>query len=303
MLHKVFKLRELFPELAKEKLETLSETRRKYIESVGKTDECWAPYIEPTVTAYCPNVSPELDQNAKRISVLICPGGSYEFCSFREAEPIALAFNSLGYNAFVLNYSVAPVRYPQALLEVSASVALIRSKAEYFHADPQKIAVCGFSAGGHLAASLGVFWNEQFITDTLSIGEGSNRPNAMILGYPVITSGKYAHQGSMDCLLGKNAPKELVEKMSLELQVSENTPPTFIWHTFDDDCVPCENTLLFANALRGKNIPFELHIFPKGVHGLSLSNKITAKYKEQDLPHVAKWFNLCHEWLELIFNS
>ncbi|MFO7161050.1 MAG: alpha/beta hydrolase [[Clostridium] cellulosi] len=303
MLHKVFKLRELFPELAKESLESLSEARRKHIESVGKANECWAAYREPTLTAYCPDVSPEIDKNSKRISILICPGGSYEFCSFREAEPIALAFNALGYNAFVLNYSVAPVRYPQALLEVSASMALIRNKAEIFHADPQKIAVCGFSAGGHLAASLGVFWNEEFISDTLGIEKCSNKPNAMILGYPVITSGEYTHQGSMNCLLGKNAPKELVEKMSLELQVSENTPPAFIWHTFEDDCVPCENALLFANALRKKNIPFELHIFQNGGHGLSLCNKVTSKFDEQNIPHVSNWFQLCHEWLEVLFNS
>lgn len=301
MLHENYKLRDLFPLILKESSEILSAKRNEHNNSVGRAGESWAEYKEPSLTAYCPDVSEELNTDARRITVVICPGGAYEFCSFREAEPIALAFNNLGYNAFVLNYSVAPQRYPQALLELSASVSFIRNNSKRFHADPEKIIVCGFSAGGHLAASLGVFWNENFIKDSLGIERGANRPDGMILGYPVITSGDYAHKYSFECLLGKNASPEQMDKMSLEKHVCDKTPPAFIWHTFSDDCVPVENSLLFANAMKKYNIPFELHIFPEGGHGLSLCTEITSKNSSQINPHCANWFSLCHEWLELNF--
>lgn len=303
MLHEVYKLRELFPQFAKSSIESLKNARRTFIQADGCANEPWAEYEEPTLTAYCPAVSAELDEHPHRVSVLICPGGGYEFCSFREAEPIATAFNAMGYNAFVLNYSVAPVTYPQALLELAASVSLIRSKADYFHADKNGIIVCGFSAGAHLAASLGVFWHENFISEILGDESISFKPNAMILGYPVITSGKFAHTGSLDCLLGNNADKKLLDKMSLELQVSNETPPAFIWHTFEDGCVPVENSLLLAGALRKNKVPFELHIFPNGGHGLSLCNEITAQGEGHINHHCANWMPLCKEWINLNFNK
>ena len=257
--------------------------------------------FEPTLTAYVSENSGEINLNRKRPSVLICPGGGYEFTSDREAEPVALKFLSLGYNAFVLRYSVAPERYPTALLQVSAAVALIRRQAEKFNADADQIAVCGFSAGAHLACSLGVFWNEPLLAQTLAIEKGSNRPNAMILAYPVITSGEYAHTGSFDCLLGKDASQELKDKMSLENQVNKEVPPAFLWHTFSDQAVPVENTLLFAGALKKWNIPFELHIYPEGRHGLSLCDYETSGTEDQLNPHCGSWANLCDEWLKLLF--
>ncbi|MDR3552786.1 MAG: alpha/beta hydrolase, partial [Clostridia bacterium] len=255
--------------------------------------------FEPILTSYCPDNTPEVDPDRKFPSIVICPGGGYEFTSDREAEPVALNFAASGYNTFVLRYSLAPARYPQALLELSAAMAFVRRHAEEFHVDPEQIAVCGFSAGGHLACSLGTLWQEPFIAETLKLAAGENRPNAMILCYPVISSGIFAHRGSFDNLLGTDAPAGLLEKTSLEKQVGPGTPPAFIWHTFDDDVVPVQNALLLAQALRDHNVPFELHIFPHGAHGLSLCDSRTDTDTADFLPSpkCSVWTTLCKAWL------
>ncbi|NLJ75056.1 MAG: prolyl oligopeptidase family serine peptidase, partial [Firmicutes bacterium] len=147
--------------------------------------------------------------------------------------------------------------------------------------------------GGHLAASLGVHWS--------TVGSEVNQPNALILCYPVITSGPFAHRGSFDALLGSNPTPEMLKEMSLEKQVNENTPPTFIWHTVADSVVPVENTLLFAQALQSYNIPFEMHIFPNGDHGLSLATAETDDGVRGIHPHIASWITWCIEWLEELF--
>ncbi|WP_083258838.1 alpha/beta hydrolase [Cellulosilyticum sp. I15G10I2] len=253
----------------------------------------------PTLSAYIVANSNDIHPNYKRPSVVICPGGGYRLTSDREAEPVALRFVAAGFNAFVLRYSVETNKYPAQLLEVSAAVAYIRKMANKWSVDENKIIVCGFSAGGHLAGSLGVFWNQSFIREKLGLEAGENKPNAMILSYPVITAGEFAHQGSFNHLLGPEASQEQRDTLSLENHVSVNTPPTFIWHTLDDTTVPVENALLFARALREKNILFELHIYYQGVHGLSLCDKTTAHIEkpEQINPHAATWFNLALGWL------
>lgn len=235
----------------------------------------------------------------KRPAVLICPGGGYSHTSEREAEPVAMQFNAAGFHAFVLYYSVAPARHPQPLLDLSRAVCLLRENNESWKVNPQKIAVCGFSAGGHLAASLGVHWKKSFL-EIPGITIGDNHPDALILSYPVITSGKYAHQGSFANLLGPDPGSDLREKMSLEKQVNSQTPPTFLWHTFADSAVPVENSLLFARALRKKQIPFELHIYPEGGHGLSLATEETATSNLPPDPHPATWIKLCLSWLKNI---
>jgi len=255
----------------------------------------------PTLTTYVLDNSPEMDINRKRASILICPGGAYAFTSDREAEPVMMKFFSEGFNVFILRYSVAPAKHPQPLLDVSRAMWLIRQNAEAWHVDTGKIAVCGFSAGGHLAASLGVFWNEDYIKEAIGMPEGMNRPNALILAYPVITSGEYAHRGSFENLLGENATEEQLKSMSLELHVNEMTPPSFIWHTFNDEAVPVENSLLFAQSLRKQGIPFELHIYPDGPHGLSICSRETAPVPSMYNPHAASWIPLCIEWLKHVF--
>lgn len=253
-----------------------------------------------TLKIFIPDNSKEIDLNRKNKAILICPGGGYEFVSEREGDPVALAFLGLGFNVFVLTYEVAPaVMHPQPLLDVSRAMCIIRENAEKWHTESDKIAVCGFSSGAHLAASLGVFWDAQYIQDSLKIPYGLNKPNAQILCYPVITSQKdISHRGSFYNLLGKNQPEDVYESMSLEKHVKSNTPPAFIWHTFDDNCVPVENSLVFAQSLRKNSIPFELHIFPKGVHGLSLADQRTGNCDDYINDYVSKWFKLCVHWLE-----
>lgn len=246
----------------------------------------------PTLTTYI------LDKirNDTRPAVLICPGGAYSGCADIEAEPIAMRFMAAGFHVFILRYSVYPNKYPKALEEVSKSVQIIRQNADEWHIDKDKIAVCGFSAGSHLACSLGVFWNQEPIKTT----DESNKPNAMILSYPVITSGEKAHKGSFDNLCGDNP--ELVEKMSLEKRVTKDTPKTFLWHTFADQAVPVENSLLFANALREHDIPFELHIYPEGRHGLALAIPDTGLTQDDVVSaNVKGWIDLACNWLWEVF--
>ena len=245
----------------------------------------------PTLDTYI------LKGEKKRPAVLICPGGGYRHTSPREAEAIALQFTRVGYHSFVLYYSVAPRRHPQPLLDLARSMTIIRENAEEWNVDAGKIAVCGFSAGGHLAASLGVHWNKSYLFKQEGIKEGWTKPNLLILSYPVITEGEFAHKGSFENLLGSDASKEQREEMSIEKQVGVQMPPAFIWHTFEDSSVPVENSLLLAKAMREKNIPFEMHIYPDGVHGLSLATEETDIVQEG----VETWMDLCINWLKREF--
>ncbi|MFT8889700.1 MAG: alpha/beta hydrolase [Ethanoligenens sp.] len=303
MQYEVIRLREVFPVLAGQPVDVLKEMREAYSRAEGLSDGLGA-YREPTLTVYCPDNSDEVDVNCVRPSVIICPGGGYSYVSFREGEPVALAFVAQGYNAFVLDYTVAPQRYPTALLELAASMAFIRKQADRFHVDPDAIAVAGFSAGGHLAACLGTLWQEPFLADMLELDVQAIRPNALILSYSVLSSDQFTHMDSFDNLLGKDAEGNQREQLSLEKRVNPNTPPTFLWHTVTDPVVPVENALLFANALRMKHIPFELHLYSEGGHGLSLCGPETAGTQKQYInPHCSTWFTLCDQWLRLVFNG
>jgi acetyl esterase/lipase len=235
---------------------------------------------------------------ASKPSVLVCPGGAYSDIADREGEPVALAFTTCGFQAFVLNYEVPPVSFRQPLLDVSKALCLIRENAEQWHTDANRIAVCGFSAGGHLAASLGVFWKDESIRAALGIPERMNKPNALILCYPVITSqSAMRHKESFRCLFSGNPDESIYDAMSLENYISCDTPATFVWHTFDDASVPVDNALRFAQGLKNNRIPFEMHIFPNGPHGLSLCDERTDGIDGFMNPHAGKWFDLCVEWL------
>lgn len=234
----------------------------------------------------------------ERPLVLVCPGGGYQHTSDREAEPVAMQFLSMGYHVAVLRYSVAPAVYPTALLELCASMIYIREHAKEWSVKSDAIYVGGFSAGGHLAASLGVFWKtDKQLADYFQVEAEVLQPNALILCYPVITSGEYAHRGSFDNLLA--GKQELLDKMSLENQVNEYVPKTFIWHTFEDKSVPLENSLYFAKALREHNIPFEYHVFPNGHHGLGLANRLSESEPGIDTQKACQaWISLCKTFLE-----
>lgn len=257
---------------------------------------------EAIISAYIPENSEEININKKRETIIICPGGGYEFTSDRESEPIALKFVAQGFNAVVIRYSIAPVRYPTALLELAETVRYVREKEKEWNVDTEKVIVCGFSAGGHLAGSLGVLWNNEIIEKYLDIKNEEVKPNAMILCYPVISSGEFAHKGSFDSLLGEKEAEISRENLSLEKLVSIETPKTFLWHTFDDGTVPVQNSLLFSNALASNKVQFELHIYPSGVHGLGLCEEITAMNgrSEHINSHIASWFNLACQWIKTL---
>lgn len=242
---------------------------------------------------YFQEPSPEIKCSVLRPAVVICPGGAYAFTSDREAEPVALSFAARGFQACVLRYPVAPARFPAALCALAQAVAFVRENAAPYAVDPQQISVCGFSAGGHLAGSLGVFWNEPFLAAQTGLAPAQMRPNRMVLCYPVITGGSFAHKGSFDNLLGQDADAAARARLSLEQCVTPDTPPAFLWHTVTDEAVPVENSMLFAMALRKAGVPFEAHLYAKGTHGLALANALTEN------PSGAGVQAECTGWLEL----
>lgn len=241
-------------------------------------------------------------EGMKRRAMLVIPGGGYEFCSDREAEPIAKAFMAQGMNAFVLTYSIGKrAHFPQPMLDASMAMHILRSRAEEFHIDPDCITVCGFSAGGHLAASMATLWHRPEHYEPLGMPYGENRPNGAILCYPVITAGDKAHRGSFDALLGdKASSQELLDAYSLEKHVDERSVPAFLWHTASDPGVPVENSLYMASAYAAAGVPFELHVFPEGPHGLSLATRETADDPAGIgvNPHCAQWVKLAVRWMD-----
>ncbi|MBP5249473.1 MAG: alpha/beta hydrolase [Lachnospiraceae bacterium] len=230
------------------------------------------------LTCYIRDYYDSFDKDRKRPAILVCPGGAYQYTSEREAEPVALKFSGMGYQTFVLDYSCSPTgaEYPTALTQALASIKYIRENAEEWHIDPKKITVMGFSAGGHLAANVSVDHENEAVLKAIGAKKNECRPDACVLCYPVISSGKWAHRGSIDNLMGSKKSDELQEHLSLENRVNTDTPPTFLWHTWADGSVPVQNTLLYALALKDKNVTAEVHIFPFGGHGLSLANAETS---------------------------
>ena len=252
------------------------------------------------VTYFLDNTE-EIDTKRVRPLILLCPGGGYVMTSDREAEPIAMQFLAAGFHVAILRYSVAPARYPVALREVAWSMAWLRDHAQEYHIDKDRIITMGFSAGGHLAAAYGDFWkNHEFLAQELGVDAETLRPNGQILGYPVISSGPKAHRDSFISLLGEHYD-ELVDAMSLENQVNEDVPPTFLWHTETDDLVPVENSILFFNALHEHHIPVEMHIYPIGGHGISLATEET-RYRDGGgiFPQCQNWIEMAIRWAKEI---
>lgn len=251
------------------------------------------------LTVYLLDNTPEIDAARRHPMVLICPGGGYTMTSDREAEPVALAFLAKGFHVAVLRYTISPQGYfPTQLFETARAMEWIRTHAEEWHCDTERIVLCGFSAGGHLAASYAALWNRAFIRNTLGLSAEMLRPNGAILCYPVITSGDFAHRYSFDALLGKRRDSaEMLRLVSVEKQVGGDVPPMFIWHTFSDDTVPVENALNMAAALAAYKIPVELHIFPKGGHGLSLCDERTTSCSYGIQSDCAVWMDMASRWL------
>jgi acetyl esterase/lipase len=237
-----------------------------------------------------------LGEQGGRWGVLILPGGGYHVIAESEGEPVALAFLGAGVQAFVLEYSIAPdARWPQALRETAAAVAYLRQNAERYGIDPHKIAVCGFSAGGHLAGCAANLWGHEALNG-LGLSPEAVRPDASILCYPVISDDpKFGHVGSFTQLLGEGV--ETPRELWLENSVTAQTPPTFLWATVTDDTVPVENTMTYAAALRREGVPFELHLYGDGPHAMGLATADSAWNPDFTNPHAASWHGLCVEWL------
>lgn len=241
----------------------------------------------------------EINPNRKRPMIVICPGGGYHFCSEREAESVAVKFCAYGFNTSILRYTCNKEEnpnlkiYPKPQQELADTVAYIREHSEELNTNPNMIVVLGFSAGGHLACSVGCLWNRF---------NKNARPDAMVLCYPVISSGPFAHKGSFTNLTGSD--EKLMKELSLENCVTKDTPPTYIWHTKTDASVPVENSLLFKDALDKNDISNELHIYPEGRHGFSLATKEVCSAKHNEVnTDIATWPELVKKWLFKLFGD
>ena len=238
--------------------------------------------------------------DALRPAVIICPGGGYTFTSDREAEPIAARFLADGFNAYLLRYHCAPSRYPVPQLELASAVDQVRRRAVSDHTDPDRIFVLGFSAGAHLAACIGTLWRKAGWAETLGLAPEQIRPAGMVLCYPVISCEHgVAHEGSFDSLLAERR-SELEQSLSLEKQVTSDTVPAFIWHTFTDESVPVENAIRFADAMKKAERPVCLYLYPEGVHGLSLGSELTAARPAQVVPGVQDWPAKASRWMQTL---
>ncbi len=251
------------------------------------------------MNAYLYEKSDELPELKKRPAVVVCPGGGYRICSAREADPIALKYVAQGFNTFVLYYSLNDYSvFPNSVCDLSRALKHIRDNAEEYGVLSDKIAVCGFSAGGHVAATLGTLWNDPEIQKAAGVSGEENRPNAMILGYAV-TSTKWIYTNDDDFPIIRSIPPEKrAERLDCAGNIGDHTPPAFLFHTQEDNTVPVTDSLDFARAMIDKGRPCELHIFPNGWHGLSLATKLTGA----EFDDVAQWMPLSVNWLKRTFD-
>ena len=243
----------------------------------------------PTLTPFFAN-----PDKATGAAMVVCPGGGYGGLAPHEGRDYAMWLNELGISAFVLKYRLGPggYRHPSMLNDAARAVRLVRSKAGEWKLDPKRVGIIGSSAGGHLTSTLLTHFDSGKADAADPIERQSSRPDLGILCYPVITLGEKTHQGSKTNLLGNNPPAELVQLLSNELQVTKDTPPTFLFHTAEDKAVPVENSLLFAQALAKNGVPFSLHVYPKGPHGIGLGTRSW----DPEARH--PWTTQCALWLK-----
>lgn len=285
---------------------------------------------DAALTGYLLDDSVAMEKGGQRPAIIICPGGAYLNLSGAEAQPVAIRFAAMGYHAFILEYSVfdegdptkAPdfskrilpkeqCQYPKPMLEIGQAMLILREKEEEWLIDINRIGVCGFSAGAHNASMYASHWHTDLFTEHFQVPREYFKPAVCICGYTLSDYtymreqtnliggvGKALNDASNITYLGTDNPsKEQLEQVSPVLHVTEFMPPTFLWATAADDLVPVQQTIRFSNALADHSIPFEVHIFEQGQHGLSVANQSSAAAKSWINPDVAKWADLCEAWL------
>jgi len=242
---------------------------------------------KPTITMYVP------EGKATDVGVVVCPGGGYGGLAMaHEGKEIAEYYNGLGITAFVLKYrhfGSGGYQHPAPMLDCQRALRTVRARAAEFKLDEHKIGLMGFSAGGHLASTCGTHFDKGDPNAQDPIDKVSCRPDFLVLGYPVVTFGEFTHGGSKKNLLGANPDEKLVENLSNEKQVTAETPPTFLFHTTEDQAVPVENSVYFYLALRKAKVPAEMHIYEKGRHGVGLAMKD---------PVLSSWSERLTDWLK-----
>ncbi|MBR4816372.1 MAG: alpha/beta hydrolase [Lachnospiraceae bacterium] len=234
-------------------------------------------YTYEAAYGFMPNIRAFLheEDDTVRRCMIVAPGGGYCMCAPHEGELVAMDFYKRGFNVFVITYTTditmsIPLK-KQPANDLARTIRLVRKNAEEYKISPDKLAICGFSAAGHLCATVATHYDDLPDIDP-AYADISCRPDAVILGYPVITAGEYTHGSSIESLLGREPEKEELDYFSAEKNVTENTPPCFIWQTLKDSLVPVENSYLFANALRAKKVDYAQYVFPFGDHGLSVAS-------------------------------
>jgi acetyl esterase/lipase len=243
----------------------------------------------PTITPYLPD--PKIATGA---AMVICPGGGYSRLAPHEGHNYALWLNQHGVTCFVLKYRLGShgYHYPAEFQDGARAIRWVRAHAGDYKIDSGRVGIIGSSAGGHLTSMVLTHFDSGDTNSNDPIERQSSRPDLGILCYPVITMGKLTHQGSRENLLGANPSPEMVKFLSSDLQVKSNTPPCFLWATFEDNVVPVENTMMFAEALRKNHVPFSLHIYQKGGHGMGLGAK-------PPFAHTLPWADECLRWLKV----
>lgn len=240
----------------------------------------------PTLTPYFPAPG-----KANGAAMIICPGGGYSHLADHEGRPVAEWLNTQGITAFVLKYRLGPrYSHPAPLQDAARAVRTVRARAAEWHLDPNRIGILGFSAGGHVASTIGTHFDTGKPDDADVIERVSSRPDLMVLVYPVITMREFTHAGSKRMLLGESPTPEMTALLSNDEQVTKDTPPAFLVHTADDAGVSVENSLRFAQAMRRAKVPVELHVYEHGPHGFGLGTKD---------PVLATWPQRCSEWLKI----
>ena len=266
-----------------------------------------------TLTAYIKEPGMDHVFPIVRPAVIICPGGAYIGITEKEAEPVALRFLAAGYHVFVLKYSIGAQigQFPAPFIDVAKSIKLIRENAKRWYIDPDKVVLCGFSTGAHVAAILSATWHEEYISEVLKEDNLLFKPNALILGYPLLDMYLFKEKNAdrMGSLLEimfsniygtLNPSDEQLDMWSCKNRVTKNMPPTFLWTTLEDEVIDVKESLSFAKELSKNKVPFELHVFEKGAHGLSLADE-TVGYDHDEIRkniNAHKWIDMALNWLK-----